>query len=301
MRILVTGGAGFIGSHLVERLLALGHQVAVLDNLSTGKREYVPPEAVFYNIDLLTADLKQCIEEFEPEVIYHLAAQKNLRLALADPIADAQINVIGSLRLLQAAAARKPRLIFSSSAAVYGEHTLRPEEGDQTHPINPYGITKKTLEHYLLFYQLTHGLPVTIFRFANVYGPRQDPAGEAGVISLLINCALKGQEFVVNGDGQQTRDYTYVDDMVTGLVQGLEREGIYNLGTNQETSIMDLVKMLETLHEKEIIRRHSEPIVGEVKRFVYSAQKARQQLLWEPRVNLNEGLRRTYNWQKQSL
>jgi UDP-glucose 4-epimerase len=295
MNILVIGGAGFIGSHLVEQLITLGHTVAVLDNLSAGKREYVPHGVKFYQTDILSADLAQVFDEQKPTVVYHLAAQKNLRRSIDDPVFDAEINIMGSLKVLEQAARYSSRVIFSSSAAVYGNNNIASDEDGITKPMTPYGITKLAVEHYLQFYQQQHKLPVAIFRFANVYGPRQNPNSEAGVIALFCQWVLEHKPLKVNGDGLQTRDFVYVKDIVQALLYGLDHDGIYNVGTGVETSLQDIINGLTSLAQTKPTVEYQPAILGEVSRFTFKTDKIRA-LGWQPEISVEDGLRQTYAW-----
>ncbi len=296
MRILVTGGAGFIGSHCVEALLTAGHQVVVIDNLSAGKREYVHPQATLVEADIRSDDWPEKVGNFE--AVIHLAAQKNLRTAINDPLYDADINIIGGLKVLQAAHQHKARFIFASSAAVYGVQNGKISEAAPVQPVNPYGITKLTMEMYLQFYQQTYDLPVTILRFSNAYGPRQDPLGEAGVLSLLLNAILGRGSFTLNGDGLQTRDFIFVTDLTSALTKGLEHEGIYNIGTGVEHSLLEAISLIEGIHGSKLDYAIGQAITGEVRTSVFDSTKAKDQLDWQASVALEQGLRQTYDWMK---
>lgn len=298
MNILITGGAGFIGSHLAERLLADGHRVMIVDNLSRGRKENVPSGSFFVVADISNPDIVAELEDFKPEVIYHLAAQINLRTSIEDPVADAETNVLGSLRMLQLAQSLGSRFIFASSAAVYGYATTGQDEEAKLRPVTPYGITKHTVENYVRFFADHHKIPVTIFRFANAYGPRQNATGEAGVIASFISGALAGRELSVNGDGRQSRDFLYVSDIVGALVSGLDHEGVYNIGTDKETSLLELLDKIKSLHGQPVRWKHNPPIKGDVPNFNFNTAKARQHLQWLPQVDISSGLAATYAWMK---
>jgi UDP-glucose 4-epimerase len=298
----VTGGAGFIGSHVVDGFLAQGAEVAVFDDLSTGRREFVNPAAVFFEGDLTAPGaIERCVAEFRPEVVDHHAAQIDVRKSVDDPIHDARINVLGTLALLQACTRHRVRkLIYASTGgAIYGEARFLP--ATEEHPVNPeapYGASKHTVEHYLYIWKLLHGLETTVLRYPNVYGPRQNPHGEAGVNAIFIGLMLEGKRPKIFGDGEQVRDYLYVGDVVDANVLALTRGGgeILNLGTGVGTSVKDIVRELNA-----ILGTRLEPIFeaarpGEIQRIYLDATRAREVLGWEPRVDFHEGLRRTVEW-----
>lgn len=299
MRTLVTGGAGFIGSHLVDRLLAAGHDVAVVDNLVVGRAERVRPPARLHRIDLRDPGLADVLEAERPEVVFHQAAQTDLRRSVADPVFDAQVNVIGSLNLLEACRrAGVRRIVFASSGgALYGDTEVIPTpEGHPARPTSPYGIAKLAVEHYLACWQALHGIGAVSLRYANVYGPRQDPLGEAGVVAIFAHRMLRGEVPVINGDGEQTRDYVYVDDVVEANLQVLERpevSGPLNIGTGLETTVITLFHRLRELTGARVQERHGPPKAGEQRRSGLDISLAKRLLGWTPRVGLAEGLART--------
>jgi UDP-glucose 4-epimerase len=242
-RILVTGGAGFIGSHVADHLVAAGHDVAVVDNLSTGRREFVPPQAEFFLYDISSPEAAELIRSWRPEALVHHAAQMNVRFSVADPVTDARENILGSLNLFQAAMeAQVKKIIFASTGgAIYGDEAPIPaRETDSPWPDSPYGIAKLAVEHYLRYYQQEHGLTTISLRYANVYGPRQNGLGEAGVVAIFIEKFLAGQQPIINGDGLQTRDFVYVKDVVAANLQALDypHSGTFNIGTGRETDIL---------------------------------------------------------------
>jgi len=302
VRILVTGGAGFIGSNLVERLLGDGHDVAVLDNLSTGQRDQVPAGAAFYESDLIDADAtERCVAEFRPEVVSHHAAQIDVRRSVTDPIFDARTNILGSLALLESCTRHGVRkLIYASTGgAIYGEGRTLPATED--HPINPeapYGASKHAVEHYLYLWKLLRGLDWTVLRYPNVYGPRQSPHGEAGVNAIFIGLMLAGERPHIYGTGEQVRDYLYVDDVVEANVQALTGAGgeILNLGTGVPTSVNDIVRELNQILGTQLdpIREPARP--GEVQSIYLDASRAQRVMGWTPAVAFAEGLRRTVEW-----
>ncbi len=304
MRILVTGGAGFIGSNVADRFVALGHEVAVFDDLSSGFREFVPPKAKFYEGDLADAiAVDAAVADFRPDVVDHHAAQIDVRKSVTDPVFDARVNVLGSIGLLQACTAHGVRkfVYASTGGALYGEGRQLPATED--HPVNPeapYGASKHTVEHYLYLWKLLHGLDYTVLRYPNVYGPRQNPHGEAGVNAIFIGLMLAGQPPKIFGDGHAVRDYLYVDDVVEGNVLALTKGSgeRVNLGTGVGTSVNDIVRELKAItgFPGEAIHLPARP--GEVQRIYLDATRARKILGWEPKVTFREGLRRTVEWSK---
>ena len=302
MRILVTGGAGFIGSNLVERLLGDGHDVAVLDNLSTGQRDQVPAGAAFYESDLIDADAtERCVAEFRPEVVSHHAAQIDVRRSVTDPIFDARTNILGSLALLESCSRHGVRkLIYASTGgAIYGEGRTLPATED--HPINPeapYGASKHAVEHYLYLWKLLRGLDWTVLRYPNVYGPRQSPHGEAGVNAIFIGLMLAGERPHIYGTGEQVRDYLYVDDVVEANVLALTGAGgeILNLGTGVPTSVNDIVRELNRILGTQLDPIHEPARPGEVQSIYLDASRAQRVMGWTPAVAFAEGLRRTVEW-----
>ena len=306
MRILVTGGAGFIGSNVVDRFVALGHDVAVFDNLSSGFREFVNPKAKLFVGDLADAvAVDAAIAEFRPEIVDHHAAQIDVRKSVSDPVFDARVNVLGSIGLLQACVAHGVRKVVyaSTGGALYGEGRQLPATED--HPVNPeapYGASKHTVEHYLYIWKLLHGLDYTVLRYPNVYGPRQNPHGEAGVNAIFIGLMLTGKRPRIFGDGNAVRDYLYVDDVVEGnvLALGAGSGEMVNLGTGVGTSVNDIVRELKAItgFGEDAIYDPARP--GEVQRIYLDASRARQVLGWTPRVPFSEGLRRTVEWSRHN-
>jgi UDP-glucose 4-epimerase len=253
MRILVTGGAGFIGSHTVDGLVERSHEVAVLDDLSSGKRGRLNPRARFHQADLRDAKrVAEVLEQERPEAIYHLAAQMDVRRSVADPAFDAGVNLVGMLNLMEAARGKGlRRLIFASSGgAIYGEQNVLPcDEDHPCHPVSPYGVAKLATEHYLFFYRNEYGIGSTALRYANVYGPRQDPHGEAGVVAIFCGRLLRDESCTIYGDGGQTRDYVYVGDVAAANIAALEHQvdGAFNIGTGIETDVNRLYAELAEL------------------------------------------------------
>lgn len=305
MRIIVTGGAGFIGSWVCEAYISEGHEVLVVDNLSTGSRTNIPPEAEFVECDIRDfTELKKAFRQFRPEVVNHHAAQINVRDSVEDPGFDADVNIGGSLKVLRLCAEHKTeKFIFSSTGgALYGEPEKLPaDESTPTLPLSPYGISKLSTEHYVRYHSKIHGFRHVILRYANVYGERQNPEGEAGVIGIFCENIISGKPCLIFGDGEQTRDYVHVSDVSRAnlLAANLEEEGTFNIGTSVESSVNDIAQILgevtktgfETVHEKE------RP--GEVKRISLDCSLAAEKLGWSAQVALREGLFRTWNWFSQ--
>jgi UDP-glucose 4-epimerase len=297
-RILVTGGAGFIGSHLADAFLQQGHEVAVVDNLSTGRREHVPAAAQFYPLDIKSPETFDLICRWQPQVLVHHAAQMSVRVSVEAPLMDAQENILGSLNLFQAAAQVKTeKIIFASTGgAMYGDQAPVPaREDDRAQPECPYGIAKLAVEHYLHFYQREYGIIPISLRYANVFGPRQNGLGEAGVVAIFIEKFLAGQQPVINGDGLQTRDFVYVGDIVAANLLALNypQEGIFNLGTSRETDILTIYLELQEILGSSLGPVHGPAKPGEQRRSALDNIRAQELLGWKPRVGLVEGLART--------
>ena len=304
MRILVTGGAGFIGSSTVDALVNVdAGQIAVLDDLSAGKPEQVNPKAHLYQANLRdAAAVQEVMARERPEVIYHLAAQMDVRRSVADPAFDAQVNLVGFLNLMEAARQHGlKRCVFSSTGgAIYGEQETFPcDEEHPCRPVSPYGIAKLATEKYLFFYRAQYGIDYLALRYANVYGPRQDPHGEAGVVSIFCGRMLDSQPCTIFGDGQQTRDYTYVGDVVRANLYALTSKAsglALNIGTGRETSVNGLYAGLAQVVGDAQPAQYAEARPGEQLRSVISPQRAATELGWKPEVGLAEGLERTFSY-----
>ena len=301
MKVLVTGGAGFIGSHLVDRLILEGHDAVVVDNLVTGKRRNINRAATFYKMDVQSWRLERAFRNERPNVVMHLAAQMDVRKSVEDPMFDAQVNVLGTLNVLQQAVKHGVRkVIFSSSGgAIYGEQETYP--APETHvlrPLSPYGLSKLCGEQYLSYFQRVSGLQAVSLRYANVYGPRQDPEGEAGVVAIFIQKMLNNEQAVINGNGRQTRDFVFVDDVVEAnlAMMGQETQGTYNVGTGVETSINDLYRILVQHTGSTCKEMHGPAKKGEQARSVIDCTKLRQEVSWEPKADLSEGLKKTVEY-----
>jgi UDP-glucose 4-epimerase len=302
VKILVTGGAGFIGSHVVDTYVADGHQVIVVDDLSTGRRTNLNPAATFYQVDIRSPQLEEVFEVERPEAINHHAAQMDVRRSVAEPIFDADVNVLGSINLLELARRFEvKRIIYiSTGGAVYGEPVYLP--CDEAHPINPicpYGASKHTVEHYLFMYQEMYGLEYVVLRYPNVYGPRQDPHGEAGVVAIFTGQMLSGEQVVINGDGDQERDFVYVGDCARANLLALRTENantIYNLGLGQGISVNEIFSTLKPITEYPLDAMHGPAKLGETRRIFLDANRASESLGWRARIDLKAGLQKTVEY-----
>lgn len=302
MRILVTGGAGFIGSNIVDAYAAAGHEVAVLDNLTTGKKENLNPKARFFQADIRDKGLAGVISEYSPEIINHHAAQIDVRKSVADPVYNADVNELGTLNLLQAAVKSKvKKIIFSSTGgALYGEIAKKSgaDENYPQEPISPYAITKRSIEMYLYAYWKLYGLNFTCLRYGNVYGPRQDPLGEAGVIAIFCGKMLKGEPPTIYGDGKQLRDYVYVGDVAAANLLVLDKgeNQTYNVGTGKGVSVNELFSVLKQLMKFEKEAVYAPPRTGELTRSVLNCKKIKKCLGWKAKAGIRKGLKLTLNW-----
>ncbi|GAA4201293.1 GDP-mannose 4,6-dehydratase [Streptosporangium oxazolinicum] len=301
MHALVTGGAGFIGSHLTDALLSRGTAVTVIDNLSTGRTSRLPVGVDLRKVDITDTDAVTAVaEEVRPQVIFHLAAQIDVRASVEDPARDAAINIGGTINLLQAALAVGAKLVFASTGgALYGVRAPIPsDERVLPAPEAPYGTAKYGAEQYLGLFNRLHGTGHTALRLGNVYGPRQDPSGEAGVVAIFAGCAHRGQQPTIFGDGAQTRDYVYVGDVVAAFIAAAatERGGIWNIGTGRETSVLELIQ-----HVGQAAGRAVDPVFaaarpGELQRSALDAGAARRDLGWTAATPIEEGIARVYTW-----
>jgi UDP-glucose 4-epimerase len=308
MRIIVTGGAGFIGSHIVDAYLAAGHDVLVVDSLwahGGGRRENVAERASFLHMDIRDEQIERIFREFAPDVVSHHAAQHSVAISSRDPAYDAQVNVLGLINILESAVrARVKKVIFASSGATFGEPKKLPiSDATPQFPESPYGITKMIAEHYLRFYKKEHGLDFTALRYGNVYGPRQDPNGEAGVISIFIGKFLGRQGIKIYWDGEQTRDYVYVGDVAVANLRALEAGGgkCYVIGTGHKTSVNAIHRALVevTGFEAPVERLPRRP--GDVRDAQFDSALAKKELGWTPSTSLLEGIRRTVDYFKERL
>lgn len=306
---VITGGAGFIGSHVAERFLAEGWEVHVVDNLITGKRANLPGGAVFHQLDIRDGLSSDLIAGLQPQVLVHLAAQMDVRKSVAEPVFDAETNVVGTLNLLEAVRNDSPktRVVFSSTGgAIYGDQTTPPNvETFAKNPESPYAVAKLAVEHYLAYYGRIHGIESVVLRFGNVYGPRQDPHGEAGVVAIFCGRILDGQPLTVFGDGLQTRDYIYVSDVVDVTYRAATRalppvqlldSRAFNVGTGVPTDVLRVATVLTAAAGATIPVTHAPERPGEQRTSYLDVKKARYHLDWEPKVPLEEGLARSFEW-----
>jgi UDP-glucose 4-epimerase len=303
IKVLVTGGAGFIGSHLVDRLVQEGNEVVVIDDLSTGKRKQVNKKAQFYKMDIRSKRIERVFRKERPLIVVHLAAQMNVRLSTEDPVFDAEVNILGTINLLEHAVKNGVRKVSfaSSGGAVYGEQEVFPAaESHRTDPLSPYGISKLAGEKYLAYYTNTTGLRHAILRFGNVYGPRQEPEGEAGVIAIFSKLMLDGGQPIINGTGKQTRDFVYVDDVVESLMVTMDEDiqGIFNVGTGQEATVNECYGIIKELTNSSCKDLYGAAKKGEQFRSVLDVRKLREGFDWEPQVSLAEGLKMTVEFFK---
>ncbi len=306
--VLVTGGAGFIGSHVADALLAAGWRVAVLDNLSRGRTEHVPRGATFHQLDVGSDEARALVAAGSFDTIAHLAAQADVRVSVADPVFDAEENLLALLNLLEGARlGGVRRFVFSSSGGVvYGERRPPHREEAPKLPVSPYGVSKLAAEYYLAAYRALHGIESVALRYTNVYGPRQDPHGEAGVVAIFANRLRDREPLTIFGDGSQTRDYVYVEDVARANVlaadavlpppDGTIDAPAFNIGTGVETSVLDLARRLMSAAGVEVAIEHQAARPGELRANAVQIEKATALLDWRPAVGLGEGLRRTWNW-----
>jgi UDP-glucose 4-epimerase len=313
MKILVTGGAGFIGSHVAETYLRDGHEVVIVDDLSTGSPLNVPPGASLITMDICEGDLEGVFARERPEVVNHHAAQMSVRRSVEAPDFDARVNILGSLRLLEVALRHRVRgVIFASTGgALYGEQDYFPaDEEHPLRPVSPYGVAKASVEHYLFYYHAVHGLPSVALRYANVYGPRQNPEGEAGVVAIFCGRLLRGETPVINGDGKQTRDFVFVEDvaeanrLALGYLGGQGREDGFqalNIGLGREVSIHDLAETLARASGRRVKFAHGPARAGEQQRSCLESGRAKRVLGWAPAVSLEDGLGLTLDWFRERV
>lgn len=298
MTILVTGGAGFIGSHVVDAYLTAGHRVVVVDDLSSGRRENIHSDAEFHQMDIRSKDVWKLFERQQIEVLNHHAAQMDVRKSVADPSFDASVNILGGLNLFEACRQHGVRkIIFASTGgAIYGEQDSFPaDEQHPTRPLSPYGISKLATERYLYYYRQVHGIDYVVLRYANVYGPRQNPHGEAGVVAIFSSRMIQHQRPVINGDGLQTRDYTFVSDVAQAnlLALGYAGSEIFNVGTGAETDVNTVCGILSKHLDANVQPEHGPAKAGEQRRSVISSERLFRTFGWRPGVDIETGLKKT--------
>lgn len=305
MKVLVTGGAGFIGSHLVDALIQQGHRVVVVDNLSTGQLENINSAAVFYKVDICSPELERIFEEERPELVNHQAAQTVIQKSMEDPAFDAKQNILGGLNLiLQCVRFGVKKIVYASYVGVYGGPRYRPV--DESHPVNPmsyYGISKHTIEHYLHVFCLEYALRYVVLRYSNVYGPRQNSKGEAGVVAIFTCQMLQGERPTIFGKGDKTRDYVYVSDVVTANLLAMEKGEniIHNIGTGVETSDQEIFNLLAGLVGYHGSPHYAPVRKGEIYRIYLDYSKARKEMGWQPRFSLRDGLAETVGYYRSVL
>ncbi len=306
MKILVTGGAGFIASQIADAYLSEGHEVYVLDNLSTGFLKNVSPEVHFVKADISSPSILELFQKVKFDVVNHHAAQIDVRKSVNDPVFDASTNILGTINLLQACIKTNVNkfMFASTGGAIYGEQEYFPaDEKHPTNPVSPYGITKLSIEKYLYFYKNEYGLNYTILRYANVYGPRQNPFGEAGVVAIFTNKLLRNENPIINGDGMQTRDYVFVGDVVKANLTTLNDNGsnIYNVGTGIETSVNELFAKLNSIAGNKSVEKHGPAPKGEQARSLITSDKLFNNFNWKPSVTIDEGLKKTFDFFKSNI
>jgi UDP-glucose 4-epimerase len=306
MTALVTGGAGFIGSHVADALIEKGQEVHVLDNLSTGRRRNIPSDAFFFEEDIRSEEAAALVAKNQYEVLVHHAAQMDVRRSVEDPSFDADVNIRGLLNLIEAGVGNGLRkVVFASTGgAIYGEPEYTPQDiNHQLQPQSPYGVAKLSAEKYLSYYQQQYDLDCVSLRYANVYGPRQNSYGEGGVVAIFAREMLTGEQPMIYGDGEQTRDFVYVDDVVRANLRALSYRGsgVFNVGTSQETSVNTLFRKIQEKTEAAVEEKHDPPKPGEQRRSVLGVEETSQTLGWTPRISLDRGLDRTIEWFRAEL
>jgi UDP-glucose 4-epimerase len=301
LRAVVTGGAGFIGSNLVDALLARGDEVVVVDDLSSGKRENVAAGARLSEVSILDPALAEVIADQQPEVCFHLAAQADVPTSVRRPDFDAEVNVVGTVRVLQAAGADTSVVFTSTGGAIYGELDRPAREDDPRRPLSPYGVAKLAAEEYVAGWNRLHGTRHGTLRFGNVYGPRQEASLEGGVVAIFLNAMAAGGETTIFGDGRQTRDFVHVDDVVRALLLAPGHGGVCNIGSGAETSVLELHERCRAVSGDDRPPRLAPARDGDLERSVLDIALAGRELGWRPKVSLDEGLKRTWDWIRTSM
>jgi UDP-glucose 4-epimerase len=296
MRAIVTGGAGFIGSNLVDALVARGDEVVVVDDLSTGKRENLNPNGRLVELDIRSPELADLFAETAPDVCFHLAAQADVPTSVRRPDFDADVNVVGSVRVLLAAGERTPVVFSSTGGAIYGECARPAREGDPRRPLSPYGVAKLAGEEYLAAWNRLNRTRHTTLRFGNVFGPRQEATLEGGVVAIFLEAMADGRETKIFGDGSQTRDFVHVDDIVSALLVAPGSGGVFNVGSGVETSVGDLHARCRAVTGNDRPPQLEPPREGDLLRSALDVSHAEQELGWRPQLSLDDGLRRTWDW-----
>ena len=302
MRAVVTGGAGFIGSHVVDALVARGDDVSVVDSLATGKRENVSEGAMLHVHDI-REPLEELFDEVRPEAVFHLAAQADVRFAVEHPVDDAEVNVIGTIRVLEAARRHGAQVVFSSTGgAIYGECVEPAREDSPLHPLSPYGTSKLAGEEYLRMCNRLYETKHVCLRFGNVYGPRQDPHGEAGVVAIFLGALQGGKQAQIFGEGTQTRDYVYVGDVARATVSAIGQDGgVFNVGTGRETSVVELYELCRRAAGSDVEAVHAPARLGELQRSFLDPTRAAAELGFTPMVGLEDGLQATWEWVREGV
>jgi UDP-glucose 4-epimerase len=306
LNILITGGAGFIGSHITDAYINAGHTVTIIDDLSMGVKENINPKAKFYQLDIRSPEIKNVFKREKFDIVSHHAAQMDVRKSVDDPMFDASVNIIGVLNILENCKHFEiKKVIFSSTGgAIYGEQDYFPaDEKHPVRPLSPYGITKLATEKYLFYYHQVFGLPYVALRYANVYGPRQNPHGEAGVIAIFTKKMLEGGQSQINGDGKQTRDYVFVGDLVRAnlLALNYNKSDIFNIGTGIETDVNALFNELKVLTNAKCEEFHAPAKKGEQLRSVLDTKKIKTVLNWSPQIKLKDGLKLTVDFFREKF
>ena len=298
MRVIVTGGAGFIGSHLADALVARGDDVLVIDNLQRGRRENVPA-----GVDLVERDIREPLGDvfagFRPDAVFHLAAQADVRLSVERPDEVAQINVVGTINVLAAAQEHEAKLVFSSTGgAIYGECSRPAREDDPLKPLSPYGTAKLAAESYIGMFNRLHGSQHTVLRYANVYGPRQVAELEGGVVAIFFDRFRSGGQATIYGDGKQTRDFLYVSDIVDATLAAVDEQGLFNVGSGRETPILELHELCRRASGTKGDPEFAPERLGEIQRSILDPGHGEEGLDWKPKLTLEDGLRRTWEWEE---